>query len=128
MALERSGIYYRRFNMLGSIIQKLRQEKGFSLTQLAERTEISKSYLSYIERNIQTNPSIEVLAKISAALDVDLQTLLSPNTKIQESTTNSKKIHVKNWSDLINIALKSGLINEEDIREIRIAIQKGKLE
>ncbi|WP_176541138.1 MULTISPECIES: helix-turn-helix domain-containing protein [unclassified Bacillus (in: firmicutes)] len=114
--------------MLGSIIQKLRQEKGFSLTQLAERTEISKSYLSYIERNIQTNPSIEVLAKISAALDVDLQTLLSPNTKIQESTTNSKKIHVKNWSDLINIALKSGLINEEDIREIRIAIQKGKLE
>ena len=113
--------------MLGAKIQKLRQEKGLSLTQLAEKTEISKSYLSYIERNIQTNPSIEVLGKLSTALDVDLQTLFS-NSKEKTESTNSRKVHVTNWGDLINAALKSGLINEADIREIRMAIQKGKEE
>ncbi|MDR4949084.1 helix-turn-helix domain-containing protein [Neobacillus cucumis] len=112
--------------MLGAIIQKLRQEKGLSITQLAEKTEISKSYLSYIERNIQTNPSIEVLAKIATALDVDLQTLLSPKKENPE-TTKTGKVHVKNWGDLINTALKSGLINEDDIREISLAIQKGEI-
>lgn len=62
--------------MLGTCIQRLRQEKGFTLSQLAAKTQISKSYLSHIERNIQSNPSIEVLMKIAFALEVDIQTLI----------------------------------------------------
>ncbi len=112
--------------MLGVKIQKLRQERNLTLTQLAENTGISKSYLSYIERNIQTNPSIEVLAKIASALGVNIQTLLGLNKPISE-TTNTRKVHVNDWSDLINTALESGLINKADIREIKLAIQNGKI-
>jgi XRE family transcriptional regulator of biofilm formation len=65
--------------MLGDQIQKLRHEKKLTLSQLAVKTEISKSYLSHLERNIQTNPSMEVLKKLSAALDVEIQNLIISN-------------------------------------------------
>src|SRR5438128_2382586 len=111
--------------MLGTHIQRLRQEKKLSLTQLAEKTDISKSYLSHIERNIQTNPSIEVLMKIALALGVDIQTLLNPTKPITD-TKNTSKLNVKDWSDLINTALEAGVINDKDIREIILALQIGK--
>ena len=111
--------------MLGTHIQRLRQEKKLSLTQLAEKTEISKSYLSHIERNIQTNPSIEVLMKIAMALGVDIQTLLNP-TMLATEPKSTSKLNVKDWSDLINTALEAGVINEKDIREIILALQIGK--
>ncbi len=65
--------------MLGEKIQRLRQEKKLTLTQLAAKTDISKSYLSHLERNIQKNPSMEVLMKLSAALDVEIQSLIMSN-------------------------------------------------
>ena len=44
--------------MIGERIKQLRLEKGYSITELAEVSGVSKSYLSYIERNLQTNPSL----------------------------------------------------------------------
>jgi XRE family transcriptional regulator, master regulator for biofilm formation len=111
--------------MLGKIIQKLRKEKNLTLSQLAEKTSISKSYLSQIERNIQSNPSIEILGKIAKVLDVDIQTLLSQDTAKSDTNDNDKG-NVKNWNIFINIALESGLINEKDLIELRNALQKGK--
>ncbi|WP_042461055.1 helix-turn-helix domain-containing protein [Neobacillus dielmonensis] len=109
--------------MLGTKIQQLRHERNLTLTQLAKKTEISKSYLSHIERSIQANPSIEVLAKIAAALDVDIKNLLSPESLI--SKPYAKKEPIKDWSNLINTALEAGLIDEEDLREINQAIKNG---
>ncbi|MEH7482317.1 helix-turn-helix transcriptional regulator [Neobacillus drentensis] len=111
--------------MLGKQIQKLRQEKNLTLSQLAEKTCISKSYLSQIERNIQSNPSIEIVGKIATALDVDIQTLLSQDTPIHDSNNNGRG-HVIDWINFINTALESGLINEKDLIELRNALQKGK--
>ena len=109
--------------MLGAKIQKLRQARNLSLTQLAEKTEISKSYLSYIERNIQTNPSLEVLAKIAAALKVDIQTIISQEDPIPAAS--SRKVQVLDWSDFIKTALESGLIDQADLQEISLALQKN---
>ncbi|WP_412676203.1 hypothetical protein [Bacillus paramycoides] len=78
-----------------------------------------------IERDFQTNPSIEVLTKIASALEVDVQTLLNPD-RLSSGETSTGKIHVNNWSNLINTALESGVIDEKDLREISITIQKGK--
>ena len=64
--------------MIGKKIKALRIQKGYSLTKMAEETDISKSYLSYIERGIQQNPSIKVLSKISTLLNVSLEELMSP--------------------------------------------------
>ena len=41
-----------------------------SMTELAEKAGVAKSYLSSLERNLQTNPSIQFLEKIAVVLDV----------------------------------------------------------
>ena len=51
--------------MIGERIKNLREQKGYSITQLAELANISKSYLSQIERNVQKNPSIDFLMKLA---------------------------------------------------------------
>ncbi|RCW74853.1 helix-turn-helix domain-containing protein [Saliterribacillus persicus] len=62
--------------MIGDNINRIRKEKNLTLSELAERAQISKSYLSNIERNLNDNPSIQILEKISKVLDVSLITLV----------------------------------------------------
>jgi XRE family transcriptional regulator, master regulator for biofilm formation len=60
----------RSDTMDGKKIKLLRKQKGISLSQLSEITGISKSYLSLMERDIQTNPSLDIIEKIAEAFDV----------------------------------------------------------
>lgn len=62
--------------MIGKRIKELREEKGISLSALAEQAGVAKSYLSSIERGVQSNPSITFLEKISSVLQVEIQILL----------------------------------------------------
>ncbi|GAE34508.1 helix-turn-helix domain-containing protein [Halalkalibacter akibai] len=71
--------------MNGGNIRLLREEKGMTLNELAAQSGVSKSYISYIERGMQKNPSIAVLEKISTALGIDfiqlIETLNEPVKK-----------------------------------------------
>jgi XRE family transcriptional regulator, master regulator for biofilm formation len=111
--------------MLGTRIKALRQKKRLTLSELAEKTEISKSYLSHIERNIQTNPSIEVIMKIALGLEVDIQTLIMPKETELISVGQSES-DLMEWSSLLYNALKSGLIDDRVLKEILLFIQNGK--
>lgn len=108
--------------MLGNRIQRLRQERKLTLSQLAAKTGISKSYLSHIERSIQTNPSIEVLTKLALTLEVDIQTLITPDPGSDSENSASEK----DWSQIINEALQSGKIDEKKLQEMLTAIQNQK--
>nr|WP_308113469.1 helix-turn-helix transcriptional regulator [Alicyclobacillus tolerans] len=67
--------------MIGQRIRELRKEKHMSLSELAKRADVAKSYLSTIERQIQGNPSIQVVTRIADVLEVPVQTLVEiPNT------------------------------------------------
>jgi len=50
-------------------INKLRSQKGFTLSKLAELSGISAGYLSHLENGTRKNPSIEVMNRISDALN-----------------------------------------------------------
>lgn len=66
---------------LGQRIRARRQELSLSLRELAERVELTASFLSQIERDL-ASPSIESLRKISQALDVPIfYFLVEPETK-----------------------------------------------
>ncbi|MUK89057.1 helix-turn-helix domain-containing protein [Ornithinibacillus sp. L9] len=62
--------------MIGKRINKIRLDKGYSLALLAEMSGVSKSYLSYLERDLRTNPSLQVLTRIAQALGCSLEYLL----------------------------------------------------
>ena len=96
--------------MVGERVQKLRMKKGFSLSELAERAGVAKSYLSAIERNIQTNPSIQFLEKIADVLDVTVEEL------IREMKDPKNMQLDEEWYQLAREAMASG-ISKEQFRE-----------
>jgi transcriptional regulator with XRE-family HTH domain len=62
--------------MAGELVQgrrlsKRRKELGFSLRELADRTQLTASFLSQVERGV-TNPSLNSLQRIADALSVPL--------------------------------------------------------
>ncbi len=61
---------------LGDKIRRLRQGKRYSLDQLAELAETSKSYLWELENRDTANPTMEKVAKIAAVLEVTSEFLL----------------------------------------------------
>jgi transcriptional regulator with XRE-family HTH domain len=58
-----------RLLSLGMQIRRIREERGYSLEQLAERSDLSFRGLIYIEHG-QRNPSILTVVDIAKALDV----------------------------------------------------------
>ncbi|MDA3645940.1 helix-turn-helix domain-containing protein [Saccharopolyspora indica] len=61
--------------VLGRNLRATREERGDRLVDIAERAGISPQYLSEIERG-RKEPSSEMIAAVTGALDVDLAELL----------------------------------------------------
>lgn len=105
---------YKR--MIGKNIYRFRKNRGLTLSELAERAGISKSYLSNIERNINQNPSIQVMEKIALVLEADLNTLLETKINVKK-----KQQIEREWIDFVYELKKAG-IDKEEIREYKILI------
>ena len=60
---------------LGDRIREVREERGWTLEKVQEKTGLSRSFLSEVETNKAT-PSAESVLKISIALNVSLDYLL----------------------------------------------------
>lgn len=94
--------------MLGKCIQELRLRKGLSMSELAERSGVTKSYLNSLERGIKTNPSIQILEKITSVLEIELESLL-------RYIHGSQSGHVPldpEWLELIKEMSDSGISKE----------------
>ena len=55
----------------GQKVKTMREEKGFSIEQLANVSNVDRNYISNIEKG-KRNVSIEVIEKIVNAFDIDL--------------------------------------------------------
>lgn len=64
--------------LIGIRIRETRKQKGLSEQELAEFSNLSTVYISYIE-NARRKPSLESLIKISNALEITLDELLYGN-------------------------------------------------
>lgn len=96
--------------MIGERIKKLRLQKGYSISELADLSGVSKSYLSYIERNLQNNPSLQVLSKIAVPLNTSIDYLLG---KENEKPQRSEKGLNQEWKELIHRTITEGVDNGE---------------
>lgn len=91
--------------MIGDRVKKLRTEKKMSLSELAEQAGVAKSYLSSLERNLQSNPSIQFLEKISSVLNVPVDHLI--NEQINKDELDS------DWMSIVKEAMNSGVSKEQ---------------
>lgn len=94
--------------MIGQQIKKHRLQNEMTLSELAEKAGIAKSYLSSIERNIQSNPSISFLEKIASVLQVNVHALLED----EKDRANPDELDSE-WEKLVLEAMNSGVTKEE---------------
>ena len=93
--------------MIGQRIKNYRMEKKLSLSELAERAGVAKSYLSSIERNLQSNPSVQFLEKVSAVLGVSVNTLIDGEYKYETNELDNE------WAKIVREAMESGISKDE---------------
>ncbi|MEC0664805.1 helix-turn-helix transcriptional regulator [Priestia flexa] len=97
--------------MIGEKIYRIRKSRGLTLSELAERANVSKSYLSNIERNVNQNPSIQVVEKLATVLGVEFTILVEGNSEIGE-------LLEPEWIDFINDLKEMG-VKKEQLSEYR---------
>lgn len=66
------------------LIKEIREEKGMSQQELANKVNISRSYLSEIENNKINNISFNLVLEIAAALNVDIKKIYVAVSDIEE--------------------------------------------
>ncbi|MFK4998285.1 helix-turn-helix domain-containing protein [Bacillus sp. N9] len=93
---------------------KIRINKNLTLTEVANRARIAKSYLSNIERNINQNPSIHIVEKIANVLNVDVKTLIQADSNWEKEEPE--------WVEFINELKKVGN-GKERIHEMKILLE-----
>ncbi|MBL0744841.1 helix-turn-helix domain-containing protein [Chryseolinea lacunae] len=86
---------------LGKTIASVRLERGFKQIDLAERSQISKSYLSEIENDTK-RPDMEILERICVALNVPIQILVLKATMEEDITDPDKMRLVREIKPLLN--------------------------
>ena len=100
--------------MIGTNIKHIREGQGLTLSECAHRASISKSYLSNIERNLNQNPSIHILEKVAAVLEVDLRSLIDKTPENEQSD--------QEWIEFVNELKKSG-VEKEQLQEFKKVIE-----
>jgi XRE family transcriptional regulator, master regulator for biofilm formation len=103
--------------MIGTNINRIRKRRGLTLSELADRANVSKSYLSNIERNLNKNPSIQVLKKLAAVLDVDLNSILQA-----EEPLETQHFLESEWLDFIHDLQDSG-VEKEQLQQYKTVIE-----
>ncbi|WP_075980091.1 helix-turn-helix domain-containing protein [Bacillus massilinigeriensis] len=94
--------------MIGERVKKLRLQKKLSITELADQAGVAKSYLSSLERNLQTNPSIQFLEKIAMVLKVPVDQIIHEQPDKEDLDSE--------WLNIVKEAMQSG-VSKEQFRE-----------
>ena len=65
---------------LGEIVRELREARGLTQGQLAEKAQVALSYVTLLEAGHPGNPSRQILYRIARALGVAAKRLLDADT------------------------------------------------
>ncbi|MEV5037260.1 helix-turn-helix domain-containing protein [Peribacillus frigoritolerans] len=93
--------------MIGYRVKLLREERKMSISELSAKSGVAKSYISSLERNLQTNPTILVLEKIARILCIKVDALL--NEQVDKGVDEE-------WMEIMQDVIGSG-ISKEEMRE-----------
>lgn len=108
--------------MLGAKIRKKRMERNMSLKDLAEKTDLTASFLSQVERDL-AEPSITSLRKIAEALEVPIFYFLLDNGSASPVVRrNERKVLKFPKSHLIFELLSPDLNRQMEIMIARLAV------
>lgn len=101
--------------LIGAKIRELRNQRGWTQEQLAEKAGFYYTYIGNVERG-ENNISLLNLQKIAVALKVDVQDLFTYTNQIPTTSTKEKTVH-----ELLEMMLKLKL---NDLKKIKTFIKE----
>jgi transcriptional regulator with XRE-family HTH domain len=97
---------------IGPAIRRLRQQQGLSLSDLAQRTDISVSYLSRLEKG-RSVPSFTLLSRLGQELGVDIGFFVETEREAQsvdemlEQSLGRTNIPSALWPELFSLSIEA---------------------
>jgi transcriptional regulator with XRE-family HTH domain len=61
---------------LKTVLKTLREQRGWSMAELAKRADVTDAYIAQLETGARKNPSLDVLKRLARALGVPVTELL----------------------------------------------------
>lgn len=81
---------------IGIRLKEIRNKYGYTLEELSKKCNLSKTYISQIENNVQTNPSISTLKKILDVFNLAILDLFNTDDKDKNKQVSNDKDYIKN--------------------------------
>ena len=109
---------------IGNKLKELRVGKGLTQEELADRAELSKGFISQLERNL-TSPSIATLVDILQCLGTDLKDFFS------EEVDNQVVFHYEDYFEKVDAEQKNKIewiipnAQKNMMEPIRVTIEPG---
>lgn len=97
---------------IGETIKEIRKRKGLSQQELAKLSGISQTYLSQIEKMGIRNPSLEILHKISTALDLPFPVLSFLTLDYSDIAKDKLPAFKKHIEPAVNALIKEFFLSE----------------
>lgn len=101
---------------IGKLLRSKRNEKGYTLEDIAEKIGVSINYVSKIEKGESTNPSDEIIVNLSRILDIEEDYVFKSFGRIPLKTRTFLEEHT-DLSDAISKIGACENINDSDKEE-----------
>jgi transcriptional regulator with XRE-family HTH domain len=91
--------------MIGKNIKKIREFKKLGLNEVARKAKMNASYLSSLELEKKTNPSLDKLYNIASVLNVNIDEFFKEDSSLEclyKNTTHKLKILPKYFIPILN--------------------------
>jgi transcriptional regulator with XRE-family HTH domain len=79
--------------IIASNVVYYRKKLGFTQEELANRSEIDRTYIGYIE-NAKHNVTLGILLNIASALNIDIRDIFTPRTEVLERVSDMERINL----------------------------------
>ena len=110
---------------IGEKIKDMRIERGLTQEELADRAELSKGFISQMERNI-TSPSISTLEDVLQALGSDLSTFFSSENEKPQVVFKDEDYFEKYDTDyMYNVEWIVPNAQKNEMEPLRVTIEAG---
>lgn len=84
--------------IFGSYLKEMRENKGWSINQLAQAADISGSQISRIENGLRGIPKPQTLRKMAEALEVPYEELMNKAGYLQQNAAKREEITAPAWA------------------------------
>ncbi len=109
---------------IGSKVRKLRLAKGYTQEELAERCDLSRSFISQLESD-SVSPSVETLDRILKVLGTNLKNFFSDEPR-KILFKKSERVPVYDLPEGVKMQILMGEIEDKEIDAKIVELEPGK--